>query len=105
MPNANIANNENSLVSFSSRSSSDESEDLNKLDDQTSRKCYTQSLTLRNQGEERSLSILNTVEEEPITEAVVVPARSANLSTIIKVCVSSENRAAWKARGREAMKW
>ena len=104
MPNANIANNENSLVSFSSRSSSDESEDLNKLDDQTSRKCYTQSLTLRNQGEERSLSILSTVEEEPITEAVV-PARSANLSTIIKVCASSGNQAAWKARGREAMKW
>lgn len=104
MPNANIANNENSLVSFSSRSSSDESEDLNKLDDQTSRKCYTQSLTLHNQGEERSLSILSTVEEEPITEAVV-PARSANLSTIIKVCALSGNQAAWKARGREAMKW
>ena len=37
VPNANAALNENSLVSFSSRSSSDESEDLNRLDDMSSK--------------------------------------------------------------------
>ena len=104
VPNANAAPNENSLVSFSSRSSSDESEDLNRLDDMSS-KYTTQLLISRKQDEERSLSTLHTGDEGPIIEGVAVRARSANQLTITKACASRGSQVAWKVKEREAGKW